>query len=73
MGFGGALMSQGVLLLGELCWWSLVCCPNEGSAGECTLFLSDLSMQQGGKWAVACRKPETGRVKDVLVTRGNMG
>lgn len=47
--------------------------PVRALAGECSLFLCEPSMQQGGKWAVTCRGPETGSVKDVLVTHGDMG
>lgn len=50
-----------------------MCCPNEDLARECTLFLCDPNMQQGGKWAVICRRLETGSVEDVLVTHGDMG
>lgn len=64
-GFGAALASQRVLLLGVCAcgYWCLVPVSTQCVAEECTLFLSSSSVQHGQELALPGRSPETGTVK----------
>lgn len=69
MGFGGALTSwEGAVSGGGVAggYWCLVPVSAWCVAGQCTLFLSDPSMQHGRELALPCRRPETSAVKDCV-------